>query len=571
MPTFSRPSIATVVTWLIWLASTLILLVIIDRYTGKSPYFDDVAYFGMNLLPKNVVASDFWIPLNEHRVPLPKFTSWAIMRTFGYNPRLVMRVDVLLVASGVAALLLAARSARGGSSSIQDAIFPLVLLSPGQAENFIWAVQVNFLLPAALFSVCAALIAGCQERISMQRALALGSVTVCLSLCGIQGQIPAFLISLWLIFWGFKSPGWPRRFAIGLSFIAIGIVTICLSVYERPSNVPPPEWDMRAVRYIIRVLGSAWGPVTEVLGPAEPNPIPAVTGLSVILICLNAAVLIVRAGFSRAQQPRATGLAVLIVSTGLICVGVGFGRGALNHWMLAERYITLAAPLVTLCYLAAVCFPWGQFTAIYTCALAVIATALCWPNAELGLRTAAERRTLQRAVESDSRRGVPASFFVDHHGSAIFPPNPAELATVFEALKTMQIAPYNAIPAEPKLREIPVDWKLQAVPTPDVAGWIDIPRLDKARIVISLQAPKNMRGIRVVYSTAGVSTPLASEMWWAEGDNASTPQKIRSFFELGNSQSKRAWIGQPIGEFHFLLEGPSRVKIERLTLLVQDE
>src|SRR5262245_18621018 len=105
----NRWPLATVFVWAVFLLAVVALSRMIDRYTGKTPYFDDFAYFGLNLLNKYVQPGDFWIPINEHRVPLPKLVSWATMRVCGYNPRAVMRVDLTLMAVGTAGLMLVAR------------------------------------------------------------------------------------------------------------------------------------------------------------------------------------------------------------------------------------------------------------------------------------------------------------------------------------------------------------------------------------------------------------------------------------------------------------------------------
>ena len=561
----TRPHSATVAAWLTWAICTVTLLAMVDRFAGKSPYFDDVAYFGMSLLPKNVTPADFWHPVNEHRVPLPKFTSWAVMRVFGYNPRLVMRVDIAFMAAGVAALMAAARSARGGTRAA-DSLFPLVLLSPGQAENFLWAVQVNFLLPAALAATAAALIAGCDEAPTARRVAAIGAVAALLALCGIQGQIPACALAAWLVWCGALGSGFARWVAFGGGLLALALALICFAAFERPANVPPPQWDHRSVFYTIRVIGSAWGPVCEAVGPSAPSRVPVLLGLVTVAVVAIAFTLIGLAARSRADRPAAAGLGLLLAATVATCAGVGFGRGTLNSWALAERYVTLAAPLVSLSYLAAVRFPRGRFSHQYAAVLVLVALALAWPNAEAGFATANARRDRQRLIEADARRGVPPSFFVDHHGTYVFPPDPREVAVVFEALRAMRVAPYVAIEPEPNLREAKADWKVFTTPPPGDEGWSEAPAQDVIRGVLLLNLPAGTRAIRIHYSAVGgASGAIASEVWWCnQGHNS-----VRDFFESGDAKSKRVWLGSDVvGRFEFRLEGPAHLRVERVVALV---
>src|SRR4051794_38348304 len=122
------PPAAAAFVWAVWLACTVAAFALVNRYAGRTPYFDDFAYFPLQLYPDSLTLHDLWEPLNEHRVPLPKLVTWAVSRIAGYNPKAIMRVDLGLLAAGAAALIVAARRVRG-STRCGDAVFPLLLLS----------------------------------------------------------------------------------------------------------------------------------------------------------------------------------------------------------------------------------------------------------------------------------------------------------------------------------------------------------------------------------------------------------------------------------------------------------
>lgn len=562
------PSAAMAFVWAVWLTCTVAAFGLVNRYAGRTPYFDDFAFFTLQIHGESTTLHDLWEPLNEHRVPLPKLVTWAVSRAGGYNPKAVMRVDVALIAAGAAVLIAAARSIRG-STRVSDAVLPLVVLSLGQAENFLWAVQVNFLLPAALLAGCLALIAGMGPTLTAGRAAGVGVCAVSLAMCGIQGQIPAVAVGVWLIGVGFATARIDRRVAAvaGVAgFAAVAVVAVCVTGYERREHHPTPEPGWLAARYTLRVMGGASGPASEHVGPAEPTSLPTYSGLGTAAVVALTGWWTLRACRDRPSRTAATAYVAFLAGMLALCAAIGVGRAAANNGALAIRYVTLAAPLVCWAYLASVRFGPPVAGPLVGSALFLTACVVAWPNVAAGLDHARDWDAHQFRIEQDVKRGVPVSFLVEQHGAYLYPPEPSNAGPVFETLRLKQVPPYQLIPEEPRLKEVPVKWSLAAAPSPDRDGWYDLVARDVLRAEFILDLPRTTRGVVLRYSHRGTPRVTRSELWWEDP----VRRAVRDPLDVGEGRIKRIWLGAPVGRLHLTLNGPAAVRIDGVAALVEE-
>ena len=568
------PSAAAAFVWAVWLACTVAAFGLVNRYAGRTPYFDDFAFLPLQLFGDSTTLRDLWEPLNEHRVPLPKLVTWAVSRVVGYDPKAVMRVDLALVAAGAAALIAAARGFRG-STRFADAVFPLVTLSVGQADNFLWAVQVNFLLPAALLAGCLALITRIGPTLTAGRAAGIGALAVLLPLCGIQGQVPAVAVAVWLLGAGATICRTDRRsaaIAAGSGVVSFAVVAACVAGYTRPEHHPTPEPDWLAARYTVRVMGGAWGPTSEQLGPSEPTSLPTYFGTGTAAVLLLTGWWTLRACRDRASRTAATGHLAFLAGMLALCAAIGVGRGAVNAGALANRYATLAAPLVCWAYLAAVRFGPPIAGPVIASGLFLTACVVAWPNAAWGLDYARDWDAHQFRIDQDVKRGVPVSFLVEHHGAYLFPPESSYCGPVFEALRMKQVPPYYLIAAESKLKEVPVKWSLAAAPSPDRDGWYDLPARDHLRAEFTLDLPPTARGVVLRTSLRGTPRVTRSDLWWEEPADGREPirRAVWNPLDVGEGRVKRIWLGRPVGRLHLTLDGPAAVRIDGVAALVEE-
>lgn len=565
-----RPSAATVFVWFTWLAAVLVAFGYVNRYAGRIPLLDDYTLVGLQLEPELPAAAVLWQPHNEHRIPLPKLASWLTARVAGFGVKSVMRMDLGLLAAAAAGLLLAIRSLRGGYR-FPDAIIPLVVLSLGHAENLLWAFQVSFILPAVLTLVCLGLVARVGPVLTTGLAAGVGLTALALSLCAVPGQVVAAAVAVWLIGAGVafrRTRPRPAVVAGCLGALILAGIVVGTTGLPKESFHVRPSLSWLTVRYAFRILGSGWGPVVETVGPMEPTAWPSYLGLATGLVLVLVLLWLGRATWRSGEDRLAAGgYAAILLGLAGLCGAVAYGRAEFNHGYLSPRYSTLVAPLICGLYLAVARFGppaagRGLATGLAVTAWAVIGSNHHWAHQFAGIVA-----TQQHRVVHDVTRGVPASFLVDHHGRALYPPDPDYIRPILDRLREKRIPPFQSIPPDPDLAERPVRWQWSATPAADADGWVELPRGDLMRAELSVDMPAGAVAIAVRWSVRGTPRDLRSTVWWAESGDVR--REVVNAIEPGESRRTRFWIGRPVERIHLTLHGPSAIRIEAVTVLVE--
>ena len=135
----------------------LVALIYVAKFGPDVPLWDDYAVIPQLTGVQPVTPQWLWSQHSEHRIPLARLILLGTFHLTGADPRGVMFLIVGLLALVAGFLILAARKALGGSR-YADAFLPIVLLNLGHHENFLWAIQVTYVLPVVLLGIVLALI-----------------------------------------------------------------------------------------------------------------------------------------------------------------------------------------------------------------------------------------------------------------------------------------------------------------------------------------------------------------------------------------------------------------------------
>lgn len=566
-------SLRAVFVWAVWAGMTGLAWWFIAHFGSRIPVIDD--YFTVDLRLTAVPAwHDLWAQLNEHRVPLPKLVSWASAKVFGVGMKSQMLVDLGIVAALAAGLLVMARRIRG-HTAFADAFLPLVLLSVGQADNFLWAVQINFFLPLALQGWFLILLARTTDRISPLRALGFAACVVGLTLCGIQGIVTALPLAAWLAYAGWcEFRAGARGVAAGL--ILAGVSTVAVAAanfvgYEQPPHAVAPRFGWAEVRYTLRALGGAWGPVAEDVGPTDATGWPPALGVATFLLIVATSLRLLLAALDPRNRPAAVGMLAFVVGFVALAAGIAYGRAGLTEGALAYRYITLTMPVLVWAYLAWLRF--GPPTILN--ALFLAAAVFAWPNAAVGFERARMHHTFHTLVERDILVAVPASGLAAHHGWLLMEPEPYLIPPAFEKLRSAGVSPFNRIAPEPsRLTDLPTTWRYEsASPAPDADGWVRTGETVEARFALAIDAARPFVAVRIRYSFDGEKTKTDGDAFWdATGpDGQSLPRRVaRPFHAPGPGQEKTLWLGGGVTRVTFVVRGRLAVRIETVTAVAAD-
>ncbi len=595
------PPAAAVLVWAVWGVMLWVAFAFVHRYAGRAPVHDDLVFLSVQLDPAFPSPRTLWEPFNEHRLPLPKLASWGTARVAGYDLPAQMRVNLALLAAAAAALVVAARAARG-TTRPTDAFFPLLLLSVGQWENLLWAIQINFALPVFLTAAVLALVATAGPALSTGRAAVVGVALLALSLCGVQGLVPAIPLGGWLVAVGFDglrrkprscgpgfqagagqlpTPGSETRairkrraafVALGFGAATLAVVAAYFATLSRDPNAPL-ALDGRGLRYALRVCAAAWGPAGELLEPPSPGRV-SILGAATATLAVVTGVMVALAVRSRDRRVPAAGVALFLAAGLALCLGIGASRAAVWGTLVHNRYVTLAAPVLCGVYLAWVRFGPPLVAKWVTGGLCLTAVAFAWPNAARGHAEAWQWTAPQFLLADDIARGVPMSFLLDHHGHFIngWPADngvPTARAAL-ERLKAAGVKPFDRIAPEPTLWEVPTAWRVAAaVPPAGPDGTFAPDGLDPVTLRVTFDRPPNVRGLVVRY-TAGPGSHGSEIAWHGCGPTGVPVSRVVAQPFAAGTGAKRFWLAEDASEITVRTSGGSGVRIDGVSAIVSE-
>lgn len=411
-----RPGPAALV-WLVWAGAIVSILVFIARDGRNVPFEEDWLMVAAQTGHQSDLPRWLWSQNSEHRLPLPRLVNLALLRTTG-DLRATMVFDTLALGAVAAAMILVARSLRGGRTTLADAFFPLLLLHLGNWDNLVWAWQIQFVLPTvlacALLTVVVAHPALDRPGVTLAAALMLMS----LPLSGANGLMFAPPLATWFAYtaWARRSATGPnQRLTSGLAAVAAGVALLLCILYFVGYQASP--WNPRSAGPVA-TLETAGKFLALGLGPAAAKSwlLFGAIALAVLLASVGALGTLPRR--DEGDRLRLLGLVAFFAAVVALALAVGWGRAgrAAETGRMPSRYVLLAAPGMCAAYFALLLSGTERIRRAGPAALAILLALLFPLNTREGLKRRAWFGAGMAAFERDLASGASAADLArDHH------------------------------------------------------------------------------------------------------------------------------------------------------------
>jgi hypothetical protein len=398
-------------------------------YNFTLPFIDEFAWLPQVCHRQPVTFAWLWAQHNEHRMFLPKLIYFGLGCATDFDFRAGSYWNVAMLAALSAVLLLTARAVRG-RSSLYDAFLPMAVQHWGQEFNILWGFQANFTTSTFLVGLALAGVARCRGVIALPSAVGITLSLVGAGLCGAYGLpfLPA--LGCWLILAGIlgKAEGKTGRLRLVVALTALAAILFAFVIvyFARFTWLPHdamPRGPWAIFVTAIKFLATGFG--RWIAANSWP-----VSGILVLVGCAwsvaQLAGVIVRCPEERVR------------AFGLLALGIGWGRT--GHG-LAERYATLAMPLVCLFYLQGVIYSRPIVWRHLERGLFLLMCVFLAVNCHKALYFGQMYRARFAGMECDMRAGIPPEALAVRHGDRL--ENPGELAAGLEMLREARRGPYR--------------------------------------------------------------------------------------------------------------------------------
>ena len=316
-----------------------------------------------------------WALNNEHRLPLQKAVYLGLLKASGGDFRIGMLANIGMLAGLCLAMILTARSLRGGQTRLADAFFPLALLHLGHSRNIVWAWQIQIVFSTVL--VCVWLLIIVKERwpLPTKPALLSGVTLVLLPLSGANGLLFTPFFALWLaigifVFRSEMREKWLTPFLGACVIVSIVLIGLYFVGYAPQlgledgahtfSRTPNPGLG-RTVVAGLKFVGMAIGPV----GGGTVTSKWWILGrfFSAVTFLLLASSLIplihgVRL-YPTMDRLRTFGLLMFAAAMAGLVLAMAWGRAGLTIYGMPDYYALLSVPGLCAAYFAWVLYGSG--------------------------------------------------------------------------------------------------------------------------------------------------------------------------------------------------------------------
>jgi hypothetical protein len=133
--------------------SWLALAIWVERQAVNLPWCDEYMFVDVCVDRTKLTPEWLWAPQNEHRTPLTRLQLCLAGRLTGWNFRMLLQINLALLALGVGALLWAVRAVRG-RSALCDAFLCLVVFNP---SAYMTLIMYSYAYGLGLGLLCLAL------------------------------------------------------------------------------------------------------------------------------------------------------------------------------------------------------------------------------------------------------------------------------------------------------------------------------------------------------------------------------------------------------------------------------
>lgn len=571
-PTPARPAEpgARAFAWGVWGLMTIGAFAFVLRERTDVPIWDDYLLVPAVVGAEPVTPGWLWDQTNEHRIPLPKLAIVGFGRLAGGDVRVGMLGSVLAMSALAAALL--ALSGRLGGPRATDAFYPVLLLHPGHAANFLWSFQFTPLLPTALATGLLVPIAAKPRWPGPAKAAWVGFVLALLPLCGGNGVVFVPPLAGWLILAAGAEArsGHPRagRRAAAIGLAAVPGLALTAAYFRGFRSVPHPPAPGGVADTLRAAVQFAAGGLGEPAAWAWPWSGAATLGL----VGLGAA-LVAGAWLRRPEErPRAAGLAAFLAGVAALALAVGWGRGwSGDRAGFADRYVAMATP--AWCWVA-VAVRWGAPAGLGRAlehGLFALVCVLLWPNAEAGFARARDGAAKAGALARDIRAGEPPYRILRRHTPYLYP-DQDRAARLLPILRAGRVGPFADLRDDPPLRAErlpPEPVELRQVRWD--AGTAEVVNVDP-QITFALPAPRYVAGIRIRYDHANPQgAPARFQLTWkgpGQGGYADDRRFAHWNLPTGAGRETTVWVDAVIDRFRVQPDNqPGRFRIRGIDLL----
>jgi hypothetical protein len=552
--------------WGLWGAMVIAALLFVWRFAANAPFYDE---WGMVPVLEGATSVDFawlWAPHNAHRIPVPRLVLLGIYAVGGWNFRLAMAVNVLLLAAA-AALLMRAVAANRGKSAYTDAFFPAMLLGWGHFENLLWGWQITQVFAVFLALALLAIVTRSGLRPVPATALASVLAVVALPLSGVPGLVYAPGMALWLAVVGGVCLRDGKK-ALGVALWVGGTVTLLLvPLYflNLTTTVRGSVTLLPLLKTMAAFLSQGFGPATAAFAPGF-YAFALFLGLFSVALVLSAL-----RSVDSGVAGRAVALLLYLLGPIALALAVGVARTGMTRF--PGRYFLLAAPALAWVYCA--CSVSGESRRVSTLR-AVLATAAILSlavNYPVGLRDAQKRAGAFAAFTQDLRARAPPSLLIARHQRTLLP-YPEEggayyhagLGRDFETLRRNKIGVFADLAQEHFFEAVPIAEKAVSETDGSAIIWSLKPALCIAGV--SFEPPQRISAGPT--NSVDDSLPYFTIEWYSAGSNFSRDRRYHDWPYVGQGRSV-LWIFNEVASLRLHVDDPERAfSPPVLTLLLAD-
>ena len=330
---------AAIFVWGFWAFLTVQAFVCVYRYASRTPFLEDWYWVDLMTGHKNLTWSWLWEQsAGDHRQPILKALFYLNYKLFGIDVRPVLYLNLSLFVLLAAGMIWAARRVRG-VTSFTDAFFPILLLTIGLAELFIWGEAALYVISTFLVGAFLIIHMVYGPRLTPAPALAAGFCLVLLPLAFGSGLTYVPFLALWMGYTGYQlirssNPVERRAGYICLfaAFAGFFVVAACATGYKRSST----DLDETVTSFQngpVKVFKTTLKFLAMSLGPAARRPAYPVSGLIVvalIVVCTACLATSILRGDPR-KRPTAVGLSLFLMAYLLTALAVGVSVRFLSH------------------------------------------------------------------------------------------------------------------------------------------------------------------------------------------------------------------------------------------------
>lgn len=554
----------------IWGTLLITSSVLILRYGSIIPRADDWALVPGILSHDGCTLHWLWEQTADHRLPLQKLLLWLLWQVRPGDLRLGMLAGFWGLSVCTLVLLLLIWHLRG-RAEYSDSYFPVILLTFGHANIFLWWTTTGVSWFVGLAALGSALLICYYDRPTPLVASVTGAIAILLPLLGSSGAIYGCVLALALLAWAFRRELATRVRLISLAFASAVFLLFAAYVlaFDR-SGIQSPyvslsRWVEASLQFLVMGLG---------IGAKRFWPAAVLLPLGlVVLITLQTIILVVR---KRCSWLSAASIVAAFFAPVAVAMAVGWGRQFQGG--LIDRYVLYAAPFYCGAYVFWTKFRMPLISWLAHHFLCFFATAGLFWGLSNGLALAKSLQSAQQAFFQDIQDGLPLTAIVARHGEK-WGLNESSFAAGIKLLREAAIKPFSRIPDDPPLREILLSTAPAEVRHANFqnGSWICLGR--DSELLFKLPAAVHVVAIQCQFVLRSRSAGTTMRVRWQEPNSDACLLAIHevSIFKGFNTAKPRRleqqtfWIDRTIDSFAISpSEAECEFELRRLVLLVPD-